>query len=103
MAVADVNLQVWLDTVPGTHPAVVVPYVRSKEDGQIQYKLTVIKRGTGGSSNIGQSGQVQVVADRPAELSRFSINLGKHDECRIELMLIENNRPAGTYHFDCPR
>lgn len=103
MVAADVNLQVWLDTVPGTHPAMVVPYVKSQTDSQIQYRLTVVKRGLGGSSNIGQSGQVQAQAGRPTELSRFSLNLGAHDECQIELILISNNQPAGTYRFECPR
>lgn len=100
---ADINLQVWLETVPDTHPSVVVPYVRSEQDGVVQYQLKVSKRGMGGMSNIGQSGEVQVQAHKPAALSRFSLNVGKSDKCTIELILVENQHPAGTYTFDCPR
>lgn len=100
---ANINLQVWLETVPDTHPSVVVPYVRSKQDGLVQYQLNVSKRGAGGMSNIGQSGKVRVYANQPAALSRFSLSIGKDDKCTIELVLVENQHPAGTYSFDCPR
>lgn len=100
---ADINLQVWLETVPNTHPSVVVPYVRSQNDGTVQYQLNVTKRGSGGSSSIGQSGDVRVQAHKPTALSRFSLNVGKNDKCIIELVLVANQQPAGTYKFDCPR
>ncbi|NYT78063.1 hypothetical protein H0A71_13755 [Alcaligenaceae bacterium] len=100
---ANVNLQVWLETVPDTHPSVVVPYVRSETDGVIQYQLKVSKRGFSGVSNLGQSGDVRVQAGQPAALSRFSLNIGKNDECTIELVLFNSQHPADTYHFDCPR
>src|SRR3546814_171668 len=103
MMTADVNLQVWLETVPNTHPSVVVPYVESKEGGDVQYILKAIKQGRGGSSSIGQSGSVTVSANQPTALSRFSLSLGKSDQCRIELILVRNGNAAGTYHFDCPR
>lgn len=103
MMAADVNLRVWLETVPDTHPSVVIPYVQSTESGQLQYQLRAIKQGRGGSSRIGQSGGVHVHANQPTALSRFSLSLGEHDQCRIELILVENGHPAGTYHFDCPR
>lgn len=103
MMAADVNLQVWLETVPNTHPSVVVPYVRSTGNGDLHYKLQAVKQGLGGSSTVGQSGNVALHANQPTALSRFSLSVGKNDQCRIELTLVENNRPAGTYHFECPR
>ncbi|HEU0231528.1 MAG TPA: curli-like amyloid fiber formation chaperone CsgH [Burkholderiaceae bacterium] len=103
MMAADINLQVWLETVPNTHPSVIIPYVRSKESGNLHYTLRAVKQGLGGSSRIAQSGGIQVLANQPVALSRFSLSVGKNDQCRIELILVENGNPAGTYHFDCPR
>ncbi|TAM89493.1 MAG: hypothetical protein EPN41_03595 [Candidimonas sp.] len=103
MMAADMNLQVWLETVPNTHPSIVIPYVQSARSGQLQYQLQAIKQGRGGSSRIGQSGGVHLRANQPTALSRFSLSLGEHDQCRIELVLVENGQAAGTYHFDCPR
>lgn len=103
MMAADVNLQVWLETIPNTHPSVVVPYIKSQENGQFEYTLKAIKQGRSGSSSVGQSGDIIVNANQPTELSRFSLSLGKDDQCRIELILIKNGHPAGTYHFECPR
>lgn len=106
MLAANVNLQVWLDTVPGTHPAVIIPYVRSPQDSIVQYRLTVVRRGPGGSSAIGQSGEVQAAADHATALSRFSLNVGAQDECRIEITIIAGDHATGshgTYRFDCPR
>jgi len=103
MLAANVNLQVWLDTVPDTHPAVVIPYVRSPRDGRVEYQMTVIKHGPGGASNIGQSGEVQAAANHPTALSKFSLNVGVQDQCRIEITVAITGAPGGTYRFDCPR
>lgn len=102
MMAADVNLQVWLETVPDTHPSVIIPYVQAPTNGTLQYQLNTIKQGRSGSSRISQSGGVQIHANEPTALSRFSISVGKDDQCRIELILIANGDPAGTYNFDCP-
>lgn len=103
MTAADVNLHVWLETIPQTQPAITIPYVRSSEDTELQYTLDAIRRGRSGSSNIRQSGSLSVQADRPAALSRFSISAEGGDECRIKLTLTADGRAAGTYQFNCPR
>lgn len=103
MMAADVNLQVWLDTVPGTQPSVVIPYVQSQENGIIQYQLSAIKHGDGGISTINQSGDVRLQANTPTALTRFSLSLGERDQCKIELILFANGNPAGSYQFECPR
>lgn len=103
MITADVNLQVWLDTVPGTQPRVVIPYVQSRADDSVQYQLSAVKQGRGGSSTISQSGDVRLQANKPTALTRFSLSVGKQDQCRIELILFTNGKPAGTYQFECPR
>lgn len=102
MMSADANLQVWLDTVPGTNPSVIIPYVQGPKTTTLQYWLTTIKQGRSGSSRIAQGGDVQIHAHQPTALSRFSISLGKDDTCRIELILVAQGKVAGTYHFDCP-
>jgi hypothetical protein len=103
MMAANVNLQVWLTTVPDTRPAVVIPYVRSPRDSRLRYRVNVSKRGPGGSSTIGQGGDVQARADQPTPLSQFSVDVGARDQCHIEITLLADGQPAGTYHFDCPR
>lgn len=103
MMAADLNLQVWLEKVPNTHPAVVVPYVKSTEEGTVQYQLNAIRQGQGGSSRVGQSGEVHVPANQAVALSSFSLSVGQDDQCRIELTLVSNGAPAGNYRFDCPR
>lgn len=103
MLAADVNLQVWLETVPDTHPSVVIPYVQSSSSGNLDYSLTATKKGPGNSSKVAQSGGIRVVANQPTALSHFSLSVSKEDQCQIELVLIQNGTPAGTYRFDCPR
>lgn len=101
--VADFNLQVWLETIPDTHPSVVIPYVKSDKNGKLDYALKAKKEGLGGSSQISQSGGVQVAANKATALSRFSISVNKEDQCQIELTFAENGKPVGSYRFDCPR
>lgn len=103
MMAMDTGLQVWLDTVPGTRPSVIVPYVRSPENGTVRYQLNAVRQGRSGSSSIKQSGTVPMQADRPTALTRFSLSVGSQDQCRIELILFANGHPAGTYTFACPR
>lgn len=103
MMAADMNLQVWLDTVPGTQPSVVIPYVQSHENGTVQYQLTATNHGLGGSSTINQSGDARLKANTPTALTRFSLSVGEQDQCKIELVLFANGNPAGTYQFECPR
>ncbi|CAM5782643.1 curli-like amyloid fiber formation chaperone CsgH [Castellaniella caeni] len=103
MMAADVNLQVWLDTVPGTRPSVMIPYVKSHEAGVIQYQLHATRKGAGGTSSINQSGDVRVQAGHPTALTQFSMSLGAQDQCKIELTLFANGHETGTYQFDCPR
>lgn len=102
-AMANISVQAWLDTVAGTHPSVVIPYVRSSADGNVHYAITVVKRGPSGVSNIDQSGNVAVQAGKPAALSRFSVSIGPTDACNINLTVSANQQAANTYHFECPR
>lgn len=103
IAAANINLEAWLDTVAGTNPSVVVSYVKSPVDGDVHYVLSVKKSGPSGTSNIDQSGNVQVRAGEPAALSRFSVNASPDDACHVNLTVSVNRQAANTYHFKCPR
>lgn len=103
IAAANISVEAWLDTVAGTHPSVVIPYVKSSADGNVQYALTVKKSGPSGVSNIDQSGNVPVQAGKPAALSRFSVSMGPTDACNIKLTVSANQQAVNTYHFECPR
>ena len=99
----DVNLQVWLETNAATHPPMVIPYVQSAESQRLSYKLEAIKKGRGGTSQVGQSGSVMAQAGKPTALSQFSISVDQGDKCQIELTLTTDNAVSSSYHFDCPR
>jgi curli production protein len=103
MMAADTNLQVWLDTVPGTQPSVVIPYVQSHANGIVRYQLSATKQGLGGTSTINQSGDVRLRANTPTALTRFSLSVGKQDHCEIKLVLFANGNRAGSYQFECPQ
>lgn len=101
--IADANLHVWLETNTNARPSIVTPYVESSEDKRIHYRLRATKSGRSGTSEVSQSGTVNVQAKKPTPLSEMSISAGKSDTCRIELTLAEGGAPLGAYNFDCPR
>ena len=100
---ADINLQAWLETDSATHPPIVTPYVQSAQSQRIHYKILVVRKGRGGTSQIGQGGSVTAQAGLATALSQFSISVGRDDECRIELMLITDDVTDSSYRFECPR
>lgn len=99
---ADINLQAWLEMDTAAHPPIVTPYVQSAQSLRIDYKILVIRRGRGGSAQVGQGGSVVTRAGQASALSQFSISVGRDDECRIELTLI-TSRADSRYQFECPR
>lgn len=101
---ADMDMQVWLDTVAGTAPPIVVPYLRTDRDARLGYRMKVVKSGRSGSSRIDQSGTVSARAGTPQEISRFGIGrLQESDRCEIEIEMLEGDQVRGRYRFDCPR
>ena len=101
--IADASLHVWLQTGTETQPGIVIPYVQSSENKSIHYSLSATKKGRSGTSEVSQSGTVNVQAKKPTPLSEMSISANKSDTCQIELTLAEGATPLGAYHFDCPR
>ncbi|WP_292931387.1 curli-like amyloid fiber formation chaperone CsgH [Noviherbaspirillum sp.] len=100
---ADANLQVWLDTQANMGQTLLVPYVKTVTDRQINFRLDVIQRGSGGTSRISQQGLVKAMAKAPTSLGRVALGVQGNSECSIELELKENGAELGVYHFDCPR
>lgn len=103
MMAMDMNLQVWLETLPHARPPIVVPHVQGSFDGPLHYELSAIRRGAEGTSQVRQSGDVQMRVGQPATLSQFSISAVPADDCRIDLTLYAQGQVAGRYQFDCPR
>ncbi len=101
MLVADLDLQVWLDTIPDAQPSIMTPYVQTEKDQDLQYRLTAIREGPTGSLRLAQGGEVHAPADQPTALSQFSITLGEGDQCSINLVLLTAGQAVGTYHFNC--
>jgi hypothetical protein len=101
--IADVQMQVWLDTVPESVPAVVVPYVRTDRDARLAWRIRLVKAGPSGSSTILQSGAVDAPAGTPRALSKVSVGSQPGDACRIDIELREGANQRGAFSFDCPR
>jgi hypothetical protein len=101
--IADVQMQVWLDTIPGSVPAVVVPYVRTDRDARLAWRIRLVKAGPSGSSSIVQSGAVDAPAGSPRELSKVSVASQPGDACRIEIEMREGANERRAFRFDCPR
>lgn len=99
--IADINLQVWLETDARTHPATLIPYVQTTENATLQYQLYAVKTGRGGTSRVGQSGTVRVPASRPTALSKMSLSTTKSDACQIEVILTRSGVKLGEYRFNC--
>ncbi len=103
MMAADLNLQVWLDSGTGAQAGMIVPYVQSPEHRMIDYRIQAVRQGPSGTSRIMQSGSVDLPADQPTALTRFSMSIGSRDQCQIELLILSQGVQAGTYRFACPR
>jgi hypothetical protein len=101
--IADVQMQVWLDTLPGSVPAVVVPYVRTDRDSRLAYRIQLVKAGPSGSSSIVQSGAVNAAAGTPRELSKVSVASQPGGACHIEIEMRESANERRVFRFDCPR
>ncbi|MDY0308457.1 MAG: curli-like amyloid fiber formation chaperone CsgH [Castellaniella sp.] len=101
MMAADLNLRVWLGSGADAQAGMIVPYVQSPAHRIIDYRIRVIKQGPSGTSRIAQSGSVDLPAGRPTALTRFSISIGAHDQCQVELLIFSQGIQAGTYRFAC--
>jgi hypothetical protein len=100
--IPDADLQVWLNTHADQGRTVVVPYVKSINDMQINYRMDVVQKSASSTSRIGQQGRVSTLAAQPASLAHITLG-PQNGECHIEIVLREAGKEVGTYRFDCPR
>jgi outer membrane usher protein FimD/PapC len=98
---SDADLQVWLDTQANIHQMVVIPYVKSAKEVQMNFRMDVIQKSGGNSSRISQQGQVHIAAEQAVPLARVALGIQKEGECQVELALREDGKDAGVYKFDC--
>lgn len=96
------NVQVWLDTQAVAGQMQIVPYVESKEDRRVNYRIDVIRQGERGNRiQISQSGRMGVRAAIPTVLSRLAVGNSPTVRCRVNVILREGVRELGVYHFEC--
>ena len=101
--VPDMQTQVWLETVPGTVPALVVAYLKTDRGAQMTYRLDVVNKGASGMSRVSQSGTVRAAAGEKTQLAKVSVSSQPGDDCNVAVAMREGGEDRGTFRFDCPR
>lgn len=64
------------------------PFCQSNKAMTLEYYLLVEKKGRSNSSVSKQAGQVKAQPDKPMGLSSTSLNLGKDENCRVQLKIM---------------
>src|SRR5690625_1007047 len=98
----DINLQVWLETTTVAQASVIVPYVRSVQEGELTYAIKMVQERANGRSSIGQSGQLYLQAETPTALSRLAIRQVPQENCQINIGLTRPALPPRRFDFECP-
>lgn len=100
--ISNSDIQVWLDTQAVAGHMQIVPYVASKEERRVNYRINVIRQGGRGNRiQISQSGRTGVQAATPTVLSRLAVGNSPTVQCSVNVILREGVRELGTYHFEC--
>lgn len=94
-------VDLWLEW-KGTPAAVVIPYVRAREETLLGYRVEFTRRGAGGRSNISQGGEVVLAAGVPTALSRISVQRSAGDACSVRVTLVVTGNEPAVASFDCP-
>lgn len=98
----DINLQVWLEATTAAQASVIVPYVRSVQEGELTYAIKMVQERANGRSSIGQSGQLYLQAETPTALSRLAIRQVPQENCQINIVLTRPALPPRRFDFECP-
>lgn len=98
----DINLQVWLEATTAAQASVIVPYVRSVQEGELTYAIKMVQERANGRSSIGQSGQLYLQAETPTALSRLAIRQVPQENCQINIVLTRPAQPPRRFDFECP-
>lgn len=98
------NVQVWLDTQAVAGQMQIVPYVASKEERRVNYRIDVIRQGERGNrTQISQSGRTEVQAATPTVLSRLAVGSSPAVQYSVNVVLRDGARELGSYHFKYAR
>lgn len=97
-----VDLQVWLELDSTKSPAIIAPYVRSAISQQAQYHINAYQKSAAGTASISTSGEVELQAKQPAQLSCISFSPHPQADCFIEVTLDLSKQGRNVYRFDCP-
>jgi hypothetical protein len=97
----DTDLQVWLETLAQTSPALIVPYVQSETARTLQFRWEAVRQGPQGTSRVRQRGTLMLQAGLPAALGRLQMTGSGDDVCRLEIELSESGRAPRHYQFPC--
>lgn len=100
--VADMQIQVWLETLPGM-PTAVVAYAKTDRGAQMTYHIEMVNRGQGSMSRVSQVGTVRAEAGQKTELGDVGVSSQRGDECTVAVSIREGDQDRGTFRFDCPR
>ncbi|MFC3339225.1 curli-like amyloid fiber formation chaperone CsgH [Paracandidimonas soli] len=102
----DADIQVWLETVAGTQPSVIVPYVQSAGGGPLHYEIQAVREGPQGRAVIRQGSNVTLAAGKPTALSNMAISRNSGETCDIVIFITgkEGSLPESgrSYQFPCP-
>lgn len=99
---ADLPIDLWLETQHQDNRNVIIPYVRSVEPGPVRYQISLIRQGAAGTSRIQQGGAVTLVAGEAMPLATLSSRSDQAATCEMSITVETNTHPQKSYRFDCP-
>ena len=94
-------IDLWLEW-QGVPAAVVIPYVKAREETLLGYRVEFTRRGAGGRSSVSQGGEVVLAAGVPMALSRISVQRTPGDACSVRVTLVVTGSKPAITSFDCP-
>ena len=83
------GLQVWLETqLNEAGQTVMRPYVKTFQPIQVFTRVSVMTtKGAAGNARVSQQASLEVPVGQPTLLTRLTLGLATHDECRMDLVL----------------
>ncbi len=91
-AQGDDGLKAWFERVVQGEMVSFEGYVSAPDPMLVNYRLTILRIGSGGQSKTSQGGRVEIsAANEPTRLSTTAINLGPDDFYEVELVATGTN------------
>lgn len=98
---ADLPVELWLETERYGNQHVLIPHVRSAETGPLHYQIKLTRESAAGTSRVQQGGEVTLIAGEAFPLARLSSSAGPAATCELSITLDAANHPQKSYSFDC--